>query len=667
MKDHLGVDAVEELGPEHLLDLVGHLLFHHLVDPFGVGVVVGDGVEAQARIALDELGADVAGHDDDRVPEVHLAPFGVGEVAVVEDLEQDVEHIGVRLLDLVEQDDAVALPADRLGELAAVVVANVARRRTDEPRDRVPLHELGHVETDQRVLAAEHKLGEGAHQFGLSDAGGSQGEEHANGPAFVLEAGPSTPDGLGHHGDGLILPDDPFFDVLFHLEQPGCLLRRQAGNRNARPHRQNLGDVFFVDGRAVFISLVSPAPLQLLQLVVQADLTVAQLGGDFVFLASDGLFLLPPHRVEDAHRLFDRQRRRRVLDANPGSGLVHEVDGLVRQEPVGDVARGQVGRGVQGLLGDIQLVMLFVPRLDAAQDFDRLLDRWLFDDDRLKTPLQRRIALDVLSILIQRRRADGLQLAAGEGRFQDVGRVDCAFGGAGAHHGVHLVDEENAVPRAFDLFDDLLQPLLELASVFRSGDQRAHVQGHQAFAQQRLRHLVADDAVGQRLDNGRLAHTGLTDQHRVVLRPSAKDLDDALDLFGPSDDRVQLAGSGGGGQVDAQLVQDRRTAGATARRLRLGHRLAEDPVRLPPDLLQGDAQALEDAGGDAFALAKEPDQQMLRADIAVIEPAGLVDGQLDDLLRSGRQADLTGYGLLAAADDELHRRPDLAQLDAKVR
>ena len=48
-------------------------------------------------------------------------------MTVVEDLQQHVEDVGVGFLDLVEQDQAVAAPAHEVGELAAVVVADVAR------------------------------------------------------------------------------------------------------------------------------------------------------------------------------------------------------------------------------------------------------------------------------------------------------------------------------------------------------------------------------------------------------------------------------------------------------------------------------------------------------------------------------------------------------------
>ena len=97
---------------------------------------------------------------DDGVAEVHGAALPVGQAAVVEHLQQDVEDVRVRLLDLVEQDHGVRPAAHGLGQVAALLVADVARRRADQPRDRVLLHELGHVDADQRVLGVEQEFGE---------------------------------------------------------------------------------------------------------------------------------------------------------------------------------------------------------------------------------------------------------------------------------------------------------------------------------------------------------------------------------------------------------------------------------------------------------------------------------------------------------------------------
>ena len=53
--------------------------------------------------------------------------------------------------------------------------------------------------------------------------------------------------------------------------------------------------------------------------------------------------------------------------------------------------------------------------------------------------------LDVLAVLVERRRADALELAARQRRLEDVGGVDRAFGRAGADERVQLVDEQHRV------------------------------------------------------------------------------------------------------------------------------------------------------------------------------------------------------------------------------
>jgi hypothetical protein len=75
----------------------------------------------------------------------------------------------VGLLDLVKQEHRVRLAAHGLGQLAALVVADVTRGRADQTGDRVLLHVLGHVDADHRLLVAEQELGERAGELGLAD------------------------------------------------------------------------------------------------------------------------------------------------------------------------------------------------------------------------------------------------------------------------------------------------------------------------------------------------------------------------------------------------------------------------------------------------------------------------------------------------------------------
>ena len=91
-----------------------------------------------------------------------------------------VEHVGVGLLDLVEEHDGVGLAPHGFGELAAFLVADVARRRADEARHGVLLHVLAHVDADHVVFVVEESFGQGLGELGLADAGRAEEEEGAD-------------------------------------------------------------------------------------------------------------------------------------------------------------------------------------------------------------------------------------------------------------------------------------------------------------------------------------------------------------------------------------------------------------------------------------------------------------------------------------------------------
>ena len=114
------IEAVAELGREQAADRLPcrRWCCRHCVKP----------IEARAMSCAPGVG----GHDDDHVAEVGLAAVVVGERAVVHHLQQQVEHIRMRLLDLIEQQHAVRMLGDRLGQQAALVEADVARRRADQ-------------------------------------------------------------------------------------------------------------------------------------------------------------------------------------------------------------------------------------------------------------------------------------------------------------------------------------------------------------------------------------------------------------------------------------------------------------------------------------------------------------------------------------------------------
>mmetsp|Transcript_3085 Transcript_3085/g.8871 ORF Transcript_3085/g.8871 Transcript_3085/m.8871 type:complete len:219 (-) Transcript_3085:567-1223(-) len=184
--------------------------------------------------------------------------------------------------------------------------------------------------------------------------------------------------------------------------------------------------------------------------------------------------------------------------------------------------------------------LLLAPLLEAAQDAGGRLHRRLGHEDLLEAPLERRVFLDVLPVLVQRRRADAAQLTARERWLEQIAGVHRAVRLPGPDDGVDLVDEEDdCAVRLGHLVQHRLEPLLELASVLCARDERAHVQREQPAAAQALGHVSRGDALREALGDRRLAHTRLAEQNRVVLGAPREDGHRAANLVVAADDRVE--------------------------------------------------------------------------------------------------------------------------------
>ncbi len=338
LEAHHRVETVAELGREQALD-VGHLVAR-----------LARVQEADRRL-VHRLGAGVRRHDDDDAAEVGLPAVVVGQRAVVHDLEQHVEDVGVRLLDLVEQEHGVRLLRDRLGEQAALVEADVARRRADQPAHRVALHVLAHVEADQVDAEDEREL---LGDLGLADAGRAAEQERADRLVGPAEAGARHLDRRGERVDRRILAEDDALQVAVERLQLRAVVARHRGGRDAR----DLGD-----------DLLDLGPIDRLLLLALGQ------------------------------------------DALRGTGLVDHVDRLVGQVPVVDELGRELGRGLERGGRVLDAVVLLEAALQALQDLDRLLDRRLDDVDLLEPPRQRRVLLEDAAVLGEGGRADALHRA----------------------------------------------------------------------------------------------------------------------------------------------------------------------------------------------------------------------------------------------------------------
>ena len=222
-----GVEAVPELGREDALEDAG-----------GLG---GRGVFEEAHLASGQIaGAGVGRHDQDDVAEVGVPAVRVGQGRVIHHLQQDREQVRMRLLDLVEQQHRMRRLPDRVDQQSALFVADVARRRADQPRHRVLLHVLRHVEAQEFDLEHAREL---PRQLRLADAGRTREQEVAHRLVGRAQARARQLDRRRDLFDRRVLPEDHGLQLDVEILQRDLVVARDGLHRHARDLGDDLLDV----------------------------------------------------------------------------------------------------------------------------------------------------------------------------------------------------------------------------------------------------------------------------------------------------------------------------------------------------------------------------------------------------------------------------------------
>ena len=275
-------------------------------------------------------------------------------------------------------------------------------------------HILAHVDADHRVLAAEHRLGEGFAELRLAHARRAEEEERPNGPLRVLDADAPAADGARHGAHRVLLPEDACVERRFERQQPRAFALVEPCHRNARPVRHHGGDVLRRHARGGLFRLARLLFPLGCRLRAEALFRVAQPHRFFVVLRTDGRLLVPCGGARLLLECFQFGRGAARLHAHARRRLIDKVDGLVGQKAVGQIPLREPHRRAQGLVLDGKAVMRLVLWPQALQNLQRLLFVRLADLHALKAPFERGVLFDELSILLERRRADDADLPASE-------------------------------------------------------------------------------------------------------------------------------------------------------------------------------------------------------------------------------------------------------------
>ena len=236
------------------------------------------------------------------------------------------------------------------------------------------------------------------------------------------------------------------------------------------------------------------------------------------------------------------------------------------------------------------------------------------------------VLLDALAVLVERRRADHAQLAAGEHRLEHVAGVHGALAArAGADDGVQLVDER----------DDLAVGVLDLARGrpsaaprTRRGTSRRPPCAPRSSETSRLPRSDSGTSPAtmrwaRPSTTAVLPTPGSPMRTGLFLVRRRQHLHDAADLGVAADDRVELALAGPRGEVDAVLLQ--RLVGALG--VRAGDpRAAADLGERRAQRVGGGADGASAARATGDSTVASADQQVLGGHVLVAELPGDLSG-----------------------------------------
>ena len=211
--------------------------------------------------------------------------------------------------------------------------------------------------------------------------------------------------------------------------------------------------------------------------------------------------------------------------------------------------------------------------------------------------------------------------------LEEIRGIHRAFGGTGTDDGVEFVDEEDHLAFAgSDFFEKGFEAIFELAAKFGAGNHRPDIHRDEALVFEGFGDIATDDPAGEAFHDRGLADARLADEDRVVFGTAGEDLHGAADLVIATDDRINLASTGSGGEVAAVFLEGL----VFALGVLIGDALtaAHGDERLH-QAITGDTALLEHFCGRAFG-GYEREEEVLHAGEFVFQHRHLALGTIED-------------------------------------
>mmetsp|Transcript_24617 Transcript_24617/g.68636 ORF Transcript_24617/g.68636 Transcript_24617/m.68636 type:complete len:326 (-) Transcript_24617:939-1916(-) len=151
------VDTIDELGAELLPHGVVHDVLHDM--RFAAQHLRWEFCE--------DLCTQIGCHHNNDIREIYNIAVRICQPPVIEQLQKQIPDLWMTLLEFVEEQNLVRSPANGLREHAALFVADVARRCTNETGDGMLLSKFGHVDSRHGGFIVKHQLRQSFAQLGF--------------------------------------------------------------------------------------------------------------------------------------------------------------------------------------------------------------------------------------------------------------------------------------------------------------------------------------------------------------------------------------------------------------------------------------------------------------------------------------------------------------------
>ena len=204
----------------------------------------------------DTLAAQIGSHQDQSVAKIDFTPFAVIGYAFVEHLVKQVQDIRVGLLYLVEQHHRVGLLSHGLRQYAALSIADVAGRCSDQSGQGMFLLVLRHIDRGDKPLTAVQQVSQGVGRFCLANAAGAHQQEYTYGSIRPVHAGRDGAQAAIQSLHGALLTEDAAAQILGKVQDLRAVFTGQLFRWNTSPGTDHLCHqpwAHFKAGQALFV------------------------------------------------------------------------------------------------------------------------------------------------------------------------------------------------------------------------------------------------------------------------------------------------------------------------------------------------------------------------------------------------------------------------------